>query len=233
MKILAIGAHPDDIALCCSGTLKKFKNQGNEIFICTATNGCYGSTEIEPFKLSSVRVDEDKAVAKIIGADYYNLQIPDQFVNSGVVEQVNKMVNVIRKVEPDLIITHAPNDYHRDHQETYKLVFRSSCAASLHFWDGVGKEVPMCPIYLMDGFALKNFEPTEYVDISDVIEIKKSLMPLYASQYDWMRIHDGLDLCEYVEDCAKVRGYQCGVKYAEGFRPDENYGRMTTKRLLP
>lgn len=234
MKILAIGAHPDDIALCCSGTLKKCVDRGDEVVICTVSNGNLGSTTIEPDALGLVRIKEDNDIARVIGATtYINLNINDQFVDSKDINQVNALVSVIRRAQPDLIITHSPDDYHLDHRETYLLTFRASCAASLHFWKWSGKEAAMCPIYLMDSFALKNFEPTEYVDISDVIDMKKNLMPIYESQYEWMRDHDNLDLCEYVEACAKVRGYQCGMKYAEGFKPDINYGRMSTKRFLP
>jgi len=48
-----------------------------------------------------------------------------------------------------------------------------------------------------------------------------------------MRDHDNIDFLDFVRTCSKVRGYQSGVDYAEGFRPNLNYLRMTTKRLLP
>lgn len=233
MNILAIGAHPDDIAISCSGTLKKYADRGDKVFVCTVTNGCYGHTEIKPADLAEIRIGEDKAMAETLNAvKYFTLNVDDQFVDSADLDQVNRLVEVLREAKPDLVITHAPDDYHRDHQETYRLVFRATCAASLHFW-GDGNETPICPIYLMDSFALKNFEPTEYVDITDVIESKREAVACHVSQDKWMREHDGLSLIEFVDDCSKVRGYQCGVKYAEGFRADVNYGRLTTKRLLP
>ena len=233
MNILVVGAHPDDIAISCSGTISKYIDNGESVYLCTISNGCYGHTEIEPERLAGIRIVEDKAMADFLKAKaYYNLNINDQFVNSNNIGQVNLLVDVLTEVKPDLIITHAPDDYHRDHQETYKLVFRASCAASLAFW-GDGNTAPICPIYLMDSFALKGFEPTEYVDITPYIDNKIKAILCHKSQDKWMREHDGLALDEFVEKCAAVRGYQCGVKYAEGFKSDMNYGRMSTKRLLP
>ncbi|MEE1246329.1 MAG: PIG-L family deacetylase [Acutalibacteraceae bacterium] len=233
MNILVIGAHPDDIAISCSGTVLKYIANGESVYLCTISNGCYGHTEIEPERLAGIRIAEDRAMADILKAKaYYNLNINDQFVDSNNIEQVNLLADVITEAKPDLIITHAPDDYHRDHQETYKLVFRASCAASLVFWSN-SNTAPMCPIYLMDSFALKGFEPTEYVDITPYIDNKIKAILCHESQDKWMREHDGLALDEFVEKCSAVRGYQCGVKYAEGFKPDMNYGRMSTKRLLP
>ena len=233
MNILVIGAHPDDIAISCSGTVLKYIANGESVYLCTISNGCYGHTEIEPERLAGIRIAEDRAMADILKAKaYYNLNINDQFVDSNNIEQVNLLVDVITKIKPDLIITHTPDDYHRDHQETYKLVFRASCAASLVFWSN-SNTAPMCPIYLMDSFALKGFEPPEYVDITPYIYNKIKAILCHESQDKWMREHDGLALDEFVEKCSAVRGYQCGVKYAEGFKPDMNYGRMSTKRLLP
>ena len=233
MKILVIGAHPDDIAISCSGTIAKYVAGGDKVYLCTASNGCYGHTEIPPKELANIRIAEDTAMAEVLNAEaYYNLRIDDQFVDSDNIDQVNSLVDVLVKVKPDLIITHASDDYHRDHQETYRLVFRASCAASLVFWND-GNTAPMCPIYLMDSFALKGFEPTEYVDITPYIQKKKEAILCHVSQDKWMREHDGLALDEFVEKCSAVRGYQCGVKYAEGFKPDMNYGRMGVKRFLP
>ena len=165
MNILVVGAHPDDIAISCSGTISKYIDNGENVYLCTISNGCYGHTKIEPERLAGIRIAEDAVMADFVKVrEYKNLNVNDQFVDSNNMEQVNLLVDVLTEVKPNLIITHAPDDYHRDHQETYKLVFRASCAASLAFW-GDGNTAPICPIYLMDSFALKGFEPTEYVDI--------------------------------------------------------------------
>ena len=85
----------------------------------------------------------------------------------------------------------------------------------------------------MDTLAGVNFVPTEFVDISDVIDLKIRMLNCHESQLVWMREHDGIDFADMVKTCSKYRGYQCGVAFAEGFRPYNVYPRYSTKHLLP
>ena len=89
------------------------------------------------------------------------------------------------------------------------------------------------PVFHMDTVSGLNFTPTEYVDITDTIEIKLKALACHRSQIDWMRDHDHIDFLDFVRYCSKVRGFQCGAQYAEGFRPSLNYLRMRAGRLLP
>ena len=235
MNILAIGAHPDDLEIACYGTLAKFVQQGHNVFVCHASNGNLGHVVIKPIELAKIRTAEAQSAADVIGAKHYTLDIDDQYVDSNDNEQVKKLVRVIRETRPDFIITHTEDDYHRDHVETYKLVFRATCCASLaHYDDGVNlPTVEICPLYQMDTLANAGFTPTEYVDISDTIGLKLKALSCHDSQITWMREHDKFVFIDFVSSSSKVRGCQCGVEYAEGFRADLHYGRMTTKRFLP
>jgi LmbE family N-acetylglucosaminyl deacetylase len=85
----------------------------------------------------------------------------------------------------------------------------------------------------MDTLAGVNFVPTDFVDISDVIDLKIQMLECHASQLVWMREHDGIDFADMVRTCSRYRGYQCGAGYAEGFRQAQYYLKGTTKRLLP
>jgi LmbE family N-acetylglucosaminyl deacetylase len=85
----------------------------------------------------------------------------------------------------------------------------------------------------MDSLAGVNFQPTEYVDISDVIDLKIEMLECHESQLKWMRDHDGIDFADMVRTCSRYRGYQCGVEYAEGFTQCRVYLKGTAKRLLP
>ena len=85
----------------------------------------------------------------------------------------------------------------------------------------------------MDTLAGVNFNPTEFVDISDEIDLKIQMLECHASQLEWMREHDGIDFADMVRTCSRYRGYQCGAEYAEGFRQCQAYLKGTTKRLLP
>ena len=235
MNILAIGAHPDDLEIACYGTLARYVKEGNSVSVCHVSNGNLGHVVIEQDELSKIRRAEAEKAAEIIGAKHYTLDIDDQYVDAADDEQVKRLVRVLREVKPDFIITHCENDYHRDHVQTYQLVFRATCAASLsHCNDGT--ELPpteICPLYQMDTLANTCFDPTEYVDITDTIELKLKALVCHESQIVWMKEHDKIDFIDFVRSSSKVRGYQCGVAYAEGFRTDMHYGRMTTKRFLP
>jgi LmbE family N-acetylglucosaminyl deacetylase len=88
-------------------------------------------------------------------------------------------------------------------------------------------------IYHFDTLGAVGFVPTEYVDITDVIETKLAMYRCHVSQDEWMRIATGFDIADVIGSVAKVRGYAAGVKYAEGFTRVEAWYRGTTVRVLP
>jgi len=85
----------------------------------------------------------------------------------------------------------------------------------------------------MDTLAGINFQPTEYVDISEFIDLKIQMLECHVSQLKWMRDHDHIDFAEFVKTCSRFRGLQCGVQYAEGFTQCYAWPKQTTKRMLP
>ena len=85
----------------------------------------------------------------------------------------------------------------------------------------------------MDTLAGVGFQPSHYVDITGQIETKIRALQCHESQLKWMSDHDGIDFADMVRTCSKYRGYQCGVPYAEGFRPYPVYQRYAGKNLLP
>ena len=164
----------------------------------------------------------------------YGYIVPDDFVYENNKQARDKMVDVIRYANPDLIITHDPNDYMPDHTSVSKLVFDASFTATLPNYASKHKEpAKLVPIYYMDTIAGVNFNPTEFVDISDEIALKLEMLNCHESQIVWMRDHDGIDFPDMVKTCSKYRGYQCGAAYAEGFKQCQVYLKGTTKRLLP
>ena len=144
------------------------------------------------------------------------------------------MVDIIRYADPDVIITHDPDDYMPDHTAVSRLVFDASFTATLpNYPTKVDKVAKLVPIYYMDTLAGVNFNPTEFVDIADEIDLKIDMLECHESQLVWMREHDGIDFADMVRTCSRYRGYQCGAEYAEGFRQCQVYLKGTTKRLLP
>lgn len=234
MKVLAIGAHPDDIEIACSGTLAKCVKRGDEVTVCHVSSGNLGHVIIPPDELRVIRAAEAKkaggmAGIKVICAGFDDLEI---FDNNKAAR--DKIVDVIKSVNPDFIITHNPDDYMPDHTAVSRLVFDASFTATLpNYKSGVKEAARLVPIYYMDTLAGVNFQPEEYVDISEEIDLKIRMLECHESQLVWMKEHDGIDFADMVRTCSRYRGYQCGAEYAEGFRRCKVYLKGTTKRLLP
>ena len=149
-------------------------------------------------------------------------------------ESRDKVVNIIRKVNPDFIITHDPEDYMPDHNAVSKLVSDASFAATCpHYFTEVEEVARLVPIYYMDTLCGVNFNPTEYVDVTPYIDKKLEMLECHESQIVWMREHDHIDFPDMVRICCRYRGFQCGAEYAEGFKQCQVYLKGTTKRLLP
>lgn len=234
MRVLAIGAHPDDIELACSGTLAKCVKRGDTVIVCHVSSGDLGHVVIPPEELKKIRAEEARSAGAMAGIEVIWGGFNDLDIYEGNKEARDKMVDVIKYANPDFIITHAPNDYMPDHTAVSKLVFDASFTATLPNYKSKYKEpAKLVPIYYMDTLAGVEFNPTEYVDISDEIELKMQMLEKHQSQLAWMREHDNIDLADMVRTTSRLRGYQCGVAYAEGFRQCQVYLKGTTKRLLP
>lgn len=235
MRVLAIGCHPDDIEIACSGTLAKCVKRGDEVYVAHLSSGNLGHVVIPPDELRVIRANEAKKAASLAGIkEVIYGGFDDLEIFSDNKEAVDKVVKIIRYVNPDFIITHNPDDYMPDHNATSKLVFAASFCATLPNYEPKTKNpAKLVPIYYMDTLAGVNFVPELFVDITDEIDLKIKMLECHESQLVWMKEHDGIDFADMVRTCSKYRGYQCGATYAEGFRQCNVYLKNTTKRLLP
>ena len=233
MNVLAVGAHPDDIEFLCSGTLTLYAQKGYKVFMCHSTNGNLGHLLIPRDELREIRRQEAIDAAKVIGAVSLTTDINDMEIFDNAETRL-KIAEIIRKADPDLIITHSSNDYHPDHFITGQVTFHASFASSLP--QLVTETKPnrnVTPLFYMDTMAGINFHPEEYVDITDVIEIKKEMLSCHKSQMTWLKEHHNIDMIEFMFSIARFRGIQCNAKYAEGFRKLDVWGRQTVTRILP
>ena len=234
MNVLAVGCHPDDLEIGCSGTLAKYAKRGDKVFMCHVANGSLGHAIIEPEELIRIRDKEARESAAIIGAESISINVNDLTVDSYNDKVRNEVVNVIRYTKPDIIITHNPDDYMKDHEEVSKLVYDASFVSSVpHYETKASGFYNIVPLFYMDTLAGVNFLPTEYVDISDTIEQKLEGLSKHESQIKWMLEHDHIDFLDFVRTCSKFRGLQCGCAFAEGFRQEACWPRYIPKRLLP
>ncbi len=234
MRILAIGAHPDDIEIACSGTLAKCVQRGDTVIVCHACSGNLGHVVIPPDELKVIRANEAKKAGALAGIEVIWGGFDDLDIYDNNKEARDKMVDVIKYANPDLIITHDPDDYMPDHTAVSRLVFDASFTATLpNYASKQPNPAKLVPIYYMDTLAGVNFNPTMFVDVTETIDLKIDMLNCHESQVLWMKEHDGVDFADMVRTCSRYRGYQCGADYAEGFRQCQVYLKGTTKRLLP
>jgi len=233
MKVLAIGAHPDDLEILCAGTLARFAGEGHEVTMAYSCRGDKGHFEILPDELASIRAGEALESSSVIGARSVGLGIDDLELRVER-EYTMRFVELIRQARPDVILTHHPDDYMPDHIVTSRLTFDASFIATLpHTRTGHTHHDRVTPIYYMDTVVGVNFNPDEYVDITSTMHLKREMLGKHESQIEWLRNHDNIDILETIETVAKFRGLQCGVTHAEAFTRARTWPRNPTRRYLP
>ena len=233
MRILAIGAHPDDIELGCAGTLAKCHNRGDTICIGILSRGDAASENMPGGDLAQTRRKEAKKSADLIGAEIMNLGFHDFSIDT-TAQSMKTLAEMIRHAAPDLIITHYDQDYGSDHNNTCKLVLDASLAATVPNISTPTPSIPKIPaLYMMEPLGGFGFQPEIYVNITETFPIKLQMLNCHESQIAWTTRQGGTDLREYIEVVARFRGYQAMVKMAEGFVAHKSWGHMPLGGLLP
>jgi len=233
MRVLAVGAHPDDLELLCAGTLAKYAQRGDQVTMAVATNGEVGSPTLSKPEIAAIRRGEAEAAAKVIGADFVWMNYPDEFLFLTEESRLN-FLNLVRKARPEVIIGHAPADYHPDHRTSGQILWDIRVMTTV---PNIKTEEPPCSkipeIYYMDTIAGIDFVPQVYVDISETFEMKKRMLACHKSQSVWLEDQYGMSYIEFMEHVARFRGIQCGVKYAECFQVSPTWPKWHGPVLLP
>jgi LmbE family N-acetylglucosaminyl deacetylase len=195
MRVLAIGAHPDDIELGCGGALIKHSKKGDEVFLLVVCKGNLGGSV-------KVRIEEQKKAANILGAKklFFGGK-PDALVPNDY-STIRFLEKYITKVSPTLIYTHSKKDHHQDH----RTLADCTLSAARYVQNLLAYETPS---------TTHEFMPTVFVDITDVFDLKIKSIEMHSTQ---------IKRCTFVKianikSVAKFRGSQARTEYAEGFEP--------------
>lgn len=233
MRVLGVGAHPDDLEILCGGTLAKYRARGDEVVMCHALLGEKGHMVIPPEELARIRSREAKAAAEVIGAEAMEMGLSDMMSRD--TEEIKlRFVDMLRAARPDVVITHHPSDYHANHKAVSAIMVDASFSASVPHLKTDHAPLNKIPaLYFMDTLAGMHFQPTDYVDITPFAETKKQMLSKHESQLVWLKDHDGIDVVDMMLTAAKYRGYQCSVPYAEGFIRYQVWGRNAPGSMLP
>jgi N-acetylglucosamine malate deacetylase 1 len=222
LDILVIAVHPDDAELGCGGTILKHIALGQKVGIVDLTRGELGTRGS-----AEIRAQEAAAAAKILGlAARENLDLADGFFKNDE-EHQRKVIAIIRKYQPDIVITNAYHDRHPDHGRANELVEASAFLSGLRKVETVlnGKLQKEWRPKLVMHFIQDNYiKPDILVDITEYWDKKIESIKAYGSQFynpDWKEEHQtyisSAGFYEVVESRAREFGKSIQVKFAEGF----------------
>lgn len=239
LDILAIGVHPDDVELGCSGTLLNEAKRGKKTGILDLTQGELGTRgTIE------TRYAEAAISAKILGVQVReNLKMRDGFFRNDEEHQL-QLVQAIRKFQPEIILANVLDDRHPDHGRAGHLIADAcflSGLAKIETKDEQGNpQARWRPKYVLHYLQDWYHEPTLLIDISDVFEQRMKAIESFSTQFynpvdgdkgpqTYISTPDFLDS---VIARARMLGKRIGVKYAEGFITEKKIGISNLDALV-
>lgn len=222
LDILVLPVHPDDAELGCAGVILKHNAAGKKSGIVDLTRGELGTRGS-----AEIRAQEAEAAGKILGlAVRDNLGLPDGFFQNTPEYQL-KVVEVIRRYRPEIVITNAYYDRHPDHGRASDLVQASCFLAGLRkieTFDNGQPQAAWRPKQLLHFIQDVYIKPDILVDISEYWEPKKASIMAYGSQFhnpDWadepQTYISSPEFVNNVEARDRELGRSIQAKYAEGF----------------
>ncbi len=204
MKIMAVGAHLDDIELACGGLLAKAIKNGHTVKAVVMTDSAYTNFDGTVLRTKDEASNEGKAALDRLGVkDLVVLDFPNKNIpyNGSTVEALDK---VMSEFKPDYIFTHWVFDTHQDHKNTAQATISAA-----RYMYNIFMYEPIPP----SGRSYAPFRAQVYFDISDTIEDKLASLKEHKSQH----AKYGEQWIEAIEGRAKLRGFENGCKYAEAF----------------
>ena len=239
VDILAIGVHPDDVELGCSGAIINEIKNGKKVAVLDLTQGELGSRgSVE------IRYEEAAKAAMIMGIHTReNLKMRDGFFVNDEVHQ-KKLIAVIRMYQPEVVLANSLDDRHPDHGRAGKLIAESCFLSGLVKVETIGEngklQEPWRPKYVFHYIQDKYHEPDFIVDITDVFEQRMEAIKAYTTQfYNPENEDDGpqtyistQDFLESIVARARMIGKKIGVKYGEGFNSEKVVGIRNFDALI-
>ncbi|WP_417390267.1 PIG-L deacetylase family protein [Gimesia sp.] len=217
-RILAVIAHPDDAELLCAGTLARAQQAGAVIAICVLCQGDKGQPDPPLDNLAEVRQLEMQSAAKIVSAELFFGEQPDGGLFDSL-ELRRKLTEIMRRFSPTLVLAHSQSDYHADHRAasviTEAATWFSASAGNKTASPALAKP-PV--LWWMDTVNMTSFDPHFYINISDFVETKISMLNCHQSQLQRGKDSSFSPLQELMLQQCSARGAQSGVKAAEAFQ---------------
>jgi len=228
LDILAIGVHPDDVELACSGTLLHHIALGHKVGILDLTRGELGTRGS-----AELRTQEATAAAALMGALVrQNLDLADGFFQNNT-DAVLAIVQQIRRFRPRIVLANAIKDRHPDHGRAAQLIADACFYAGLRkietTWQGEAQSAHR-PENVYHYIQDYNLQADFVFDISAQMDKKLELILCFGSQFFDPNSQEprtpisGADFLEFIRAKARTYGRPAGFDYAEAYTVARNIG---------
>lgn len=228
LDILAIGSHPDDVELGCSGTIAKEVQRGKKVGIIDLTRGELGTRGS-----AETREKEAKDAAEILGvAVRENLEFADGFFENDKQHQM-EVIKIIRKYQPDIVLCNAIEDRHIDHGKGSQLVSDACFLSGLMKIETEledSKQEHWRPKHVYHFIQWKHIDPDFVVDVSGFMDVKLKAVLAYKTQFYDAQSKlpetpiSSKNFTDSVDYRARDLGRIIGVEHAEGFTVERYVG---------
>ena len=212
MKVLAIGAHPDDIEIFMYGIVSIFKLEGHQIYLTIATDGSMGGDN-KNNDLHKIReLETQKGLFDLAKPSF--LRLPDGYLGKDL-NHINVIEQNVKKINPNLIITHHPKDYHSDHRVLSNYIDKIA-----------GHYIPVIHCDTLMGL---NFHPDYYIDITNCFDKKIKSIMAHKSQKPERFVNLAKLMNSY-------RSAQCNAPvgcYAEAYSINNSFPFADIRNILP
>ena len=237
LDFLAFGAHPDDVELGCGATIAKLVSQGKKVGIVDLTRGELGTRGS-----AEIRTKETKEASKILGITIReNMDFKDGFFRNDEEHQL-KIIQVIRKYQPDFVFCNAPDDRHIDHPKGSQLIVEASFLSGLtkiNTDDSLGNaQMQWRPKNIYHYIQWKNLDPDFIFDVSGFHNTKMDAVKCYSSQFYDPKSKEPetpistKNFMNFVQSRANDFGRLIGVKHGEGFISNRKLGFSSFDELI-
>jgi len=237
LDFLAFGAHPDDVELGCGATIAKLVSQGKKVGIVDLTRGELGTRGS-----AEIRTKETKEASKILGITIReNMDFKDGFFRNDKEHQL-KIIQVIRKYQPDFVFCNAPDDRHIDHPKGSQLIVEASFLSGLtkiNTDDSLGNaQMQWRPKNIYHYIQWKNLDPDFIFDVSGFHNTKMDAVKCYSSQFYDPKSKEPetpistKNFMNFVQSRANDFGRLIGVEHGEGFISNRKLGFSSFDELI-
>ena len=237
LDFLAFGAHPDDVELGCGATIAKLVSQGKKVAIVDLTRGELGTRGS-----AEIRTKETNEASKILGITIReNMDFKDGFFRNDEEHQL-KIIQVIRKYQPDFVFCNAPDDRHIDHPKGSQLIVEASFLSGLtkiNTDDSLGNaQMQWRPKNIYHYIQWKNLDPDFIFDVSGFHNTKMDAVKCYSSQFYDPKSKEPetpistKNFMNFVQSRANDFGRLIGVEHGEGFISNRKLGFSSFDELI-